>query len=105
MIHFNMVANHNVDFGGIDNGRDARQKNIAERSFHPVNQRDFIVHNQISVVRRPFVRRVAVKLSQFPVFDTDPINALFHFDCLHSDIVLPLFKTIRKFIAHFRSFE
>ena len=51
MIHFHMIADNYVNFRGINYRRNTLHKQIGKRRFDPVNQRDFIINNQISVIR------------------------------------------------------
>ena len=50
MIHFNMVAHDNVDFGGIDDRGNPPHHFVRKRRFDAVDQRYFFVHNQIRVI-------------------------------------------------------
>ena len=50
MILLHMVDNHIINFTEIDNRPNSCQLFLRHIGFNPVNQRDFVVHNQIAVV-------------------------------------------------------
>ena len=50
MIHFDMIGNQTFDFCRIDQFRDSRQHFIIEVMLNRIDQRDFVIENQVRII-------------------------------------------------------
>ena len=83
MVHFRVVADHQVDFFRIDNPRDIIQHLVREFFFDRVDQGDLLIHDEKSIVGRSLVSAVAMKIPDVPVFYPNVVNTFGDFNRLH----------------------
>ena len=74
MIELRVKADEIVDLFKIDEGRDVSFELSGERRFDGIDERDFFVANQISVVRCAETGVVAVKIAHVVVNITDLVD-------------------------------
>ena len=75
MVEFRVKADEIVDLFEIDEGRDVSFELSGERRFDGIDERDFFVANQISVVRCAETGVVAVKIAHVVVNITDLVDS------------------------------
>ena len=88
VVRLDVVRDDVVNLRRVDDGRDAFEEFFLERLLDRINQGDFIIENQISVVARATARLIAMEAAHGPVNGTNPVNVFADFNCFH---VLNLF--------------
>ena len=83
MVHFRMVADHQVDFPRVHDLGDVVQQLVRKFPFDRVDQGDLFIHHQKSVVGRSLVGAVAMKIPDVPVFYADVVDSFRNFDGSH----------------------
>ena len=102
MVHFRVVADHVIDFLGIDNLGDVANQLVGERGLHRVDQGHFLVNDQKRIVAGAPIRGVAVKIPDVPVDDADIIDAVCNFRRFHEwfPIIVELARAVAA--GHFK---
>ena len=83
MIGLDMINDYIVNLCGINNLTDSFEEFFGKRCFHRINQTDFLIHDQIRIVRNSSRGFIAMKITGDPVHRPNLINPFGKFRIMH----------------------
>ena len=84
MIGLDMARYDVVDFRRIDDALDALEQLRLEAVLHRIDERDFVIEDEVGVIRRAAAGLIAVERAHRPVDGSYPVYIFRDFYCFHS---------------------
>ena len=84
MVHLRMIADHIINFFGVDDLSNAVQKVIGEFLFDRVDQGHFFIQDQIGVIGGTLRGGMPMKFPQVPIDSPNPKNIFNNFYRFHN---------------------